>query len=278
MCAFVPMRIVIDARGCVRWQADGASSRAENAPCPSVSTETQQASHRKNTMRSIFIKREVFLAVACAMALGAFSAVANAQPREVNETSLLLDTRSAPVMNATGLCWHTGYGPAPLWTAGCHAEGPMPVAQYVAPVAQPAVPAVVAAAPLPVYEKVALEARVLFDSNKSDLNSAGRSSLDDFVSRMGGLDAQSVMAIGYADRMGSETANQILSEERVNAVKSYLVAKGVTADRVRTSAWGETRPSTAAAECNDANTPGNVACMQPDRHVSIEISGSRLAK
>lgn len=229
-------------------------------------------------MRSIFIKREVFLAVACAMALGAFSAVANAQPREVNETSLLLDTRSAPVMNATGLCWHTGYGPAPLWTAGCHAEGPMPVAQYVAPVAQPAVPAVVAAAPLPVYEKVALEARVLFDSNKSDLNSAGRSSLDDFVSRMGGLDAQSVMAIGYADRMGSETANQILSEERVNAVKSYLVAKGVTADRVRTSAWGETRPSTAAAECNDANTPGNVACMQPDRHVSIEISGSRLAK
>ena len=231
-------------------------------------------------MRSKLSKTETSLAVACALALVVFSTTTSAQPRDLNENALLLDSRGAPVMNATGLCWHSGYGPAPLWTAGCHAERPTPVAQSVAPVAQPAVPAAVAAAaaPLPVYEKVAFEANVLFDSNKSDLTSAGRSSLDAFVSRMGGLDAQSVMAIGYADRMGSEAANQILSEERVNAVKSYLVAKGVTADRVRTSAWGETRPSTAAAECNDANTPRNVACMQPDRHVSIEISGSRLAK
>jgi OOP family OmpA-OmpF porin len=240
-------------------------------------------------MRSAFIKSEIFLAVACAMTLGAFSAVAHAQPRDLNETALLLDTRGAPVMNASGLCWHTGYGPAPLWTAGCHAERPTPVAQYVAPVAQPAaapapvskpMPAVVvaAAAPLPVLEKVAFEANVLFDSNNSDLTSAGRSTLDAFVSKISGLDTQSVRAIGYADRMGSQASNQILSEERVSAVKSYLVGKGVAADRVRTSAWGETRPSTAAAECNDANTPRNVACMQPDRHVFIEISGSRLTK
>jgi OmpA-OmpF porin, OOP family len=87
-----------------------------------------------------------------------------------------------------------------------------------------------------------------------------------------------VMAIGYADRMGTEASNQILSEERVSTVKSYLVGKGVAADRVRTSAWGETRPSTAAAECKDANNPKNVTCMQPDRHVFIEISGSRLVK
>jgi OOP family OmpA-OmpF porin len=78
--------------------------------------------------------------------------------------------------------------------------------------------------------------------------------------------------------MGSDASNQILSEERVGAVKSYLVSKGVPADRVKTSAWGETRPSTAAAECKDVNNRKNVACMQPDRHVSIEISGTRLAK
>ncbi len=228
-------------------------------------------------MRSTFINSKVFLAVACAMALGTFSAVAQAQAREVNETALLLDTRGAPVMDASGICWHTGYGPAPLWTAGCHAERPTPVAQYVAPAAQPAA-APATAAPLPVLEKVSFEANILFDSNKSDLTSAGRSTLDAFVSRISGLETQPVMAIGYADRMGSESSNQILSEERVNAVKSYLVAKGVTADRVQTSAWGETRPSTVAAECNNANTPRNVACMQPDRQVSIEISGARLAK
>ena len=233
-------------------------------------------------MRSTFLKSQLFVAVACAMSLGAFSAVAQAQPRETSETALLLDIRGAPVMNPTGLCWHTGYGPAPLWTAGCHAEGPTPVAQTVAPIAQSApVPAVVvsaAAPPLPAYEKVAFEADILFESDKSGLTSAGRNMLDAFVSKISGLDTQSVMAIGYADRMGTEAANQILSEERVNAVKSYLVGKGITPDRVRTSAWGETRPSTAPAQCKDANTARNVACMQPDRHVFVEISGLRLTQ
>jgi OOP family OmpA-OmpF porin len=234
---------------------------------------------RENTMRSTFIKRQPVLAVACALALGVFSATAGAQRMDPNEKALLLDTRGAPVMSS-GLCWHTAYGPAPLWTAGCHAERPAPVAWYVAPAAEPRpAPAVVAAAaPLAVYEKVAFDANVLFDSNKSVLRPADRDSLDAFVSNIGGLDTQSVTAIGYADRRGTDASNQILSEERVAAVKAYLVSKGVSADRVKTSAWGETRPSTAAAECKDANNAKNVACMQPDRHVSIEISGSRLAK
>jgi OOP family OmpA-OmpF porin len=137
---------------------------------------------------------------------------------------------------------------------------------------------VAAAAPLPVYEKVAFDANVLFDSNKSELRSAGRATLDAFIEKIGGLESQSVMAIGYADRMGTGASNQLLSEQRVNIVKSYLVSKGVAANRVQTSAWGETRPSTFAAECKDANNAKNVACMQADRHVFIEISGSRIAR
>jgi OmpA-OmpF porin, OOP family len=239
-------------------------------------------------MRSTFNRKQAALALACALALGAFSATASAQASakvrdvdgSVNETALLLDTRAAPVTNASGLCWHTTYGPAPLWTAGCHADVPVPVAQYVAPVEAPAPAPVVAAAAAPaaVYEKVAFDANVLFDSNKSDLRQAGRDTLDTFVGRIDGLESRSVMAAGYADRMGSDASNQILSEERAGAVKTYLVGKGIAAERVQTSAWGETRPSTNAAECKDANNPRNVACMQPDRHVFIEISGSRIAK
>jgi len=71
-------------------------------------------------MRSTFIKLPATLAIACAVALGVLSATANAQVRDINETALLLDARGAPVMSGS-LCWHTGYGPAPLWTAGCHA-------------------------------------------------------------------------------------------------------------------------------------------------------------
>jgi len=239
-------------------------------------------------MRSTFTPKQGALAVTCALALSMFSTISIAQQRDVNETALLLDTRNGAVMSGTGLCWHTAYGPAPMWTSGCHADVPAPVAQYVAPAPQLAaapapVPAlapviVAAAAPLPVYEKVAFDANVLFDSNKSDLRPAGRATLDSFIAKIDGLESQSVMAIGYADRMGSDASNQVLSEERVNNVKSYLVSRGVPANRVQTSAWGESRPSTYATDCKDANNATNVACMQPDRHVFIEISGSRLAK
>lgn len=232
-------------------------------------------------MRSTFLPKQAALAAVCAVALSILSATALAQPRDPNENALLLDTRGAGVMSGTGLCWHTAYGPAPVWTSGCHADVPAPIAQ--APIAQvPAqyvVPAALpAAAALPVYEKVAFDANVLFDSSKSALRPDGRTTLDAFIARIGGLESQSVMAVGYADRMGSDAANQQLSEERVQIVKDYLVSKGVGVDRVHTRAVGETRPSTFAAECQDANNAKNVACMQADRHVFVEISGARIAK
>jgi len=234
-------------------------------------------------MRNTFTRKEFALALACALALGILSETAIAQARDINEHALLLDSRGAPVMSGFGVCVHTGFGPAPKWTRGCHAEAPAPVvAQYVAPapVQAPApVPVTAAAAaPLPVYEKVAFDANVLFDSDKSALRPAGRDTLDEFVVRIHGLDSQSIAAIGYADRMGSQDSNQALSEQRVDAVKAYLVGKGIKAERVQTSAMGETKPNTPAGLCKDANNATNVACMQPDRHVYIEISGTRITK
>jgi OOP family OmpA-OmpF porin len=224
-------------------------------------------------MRNTFTPKYAALAVFCALALGALSAPASAQVGS-EEKSLLTDSRGAPIMNGFGECWHGGFGPTPQWTRGCHADAPKPVALYVAPVAA----AAPAAAPAPVYEKVAFDANILFDSNKSSLRPAGTEKLDEFVLKIAGLESRSVMAVGYADRMGTESSNQALSEARVNAVKAYLVTKGVADTRVRTSAWGEMRPTTYNAECKDANNAKNVACMQPDRHVFIEVSGTRLAQ
>ncbi len=105
------------------------------------------------------------------------------------------------------------------------------------------------------YEKVALDANVVFDSDRWSLHPASRDALDDFVLRMHGLESQTVRVVGFADRIGSEASNQVLAEERASAVKAYLVMKGIAADRVHTS-----------------------ASLRPDRRVLIEISGTRLTR
>lgn len=237
-------------------------------------------------MRITFTRRHTALAAACALALGVFSTAANSQIADtgnIQQKSLLVDSQGVPVMNAFGECSRTQYGPAPSWTAECGGVRPVAVAPYVAPAPAPAAAApvvaapvvVAAAAPLPVSEKVTVDANILFDSDKSAIRPADRDKLDKFVADIRGLDSQNITATGHADRMGSDASNQVLSQQRVDAVKAYLVGKGVASSRVQTSAKGETQPTTSAGECKDAKNAANVTCLQPDRHVFLEVSGSR---
>jgi len=225
-------------------------------------------------MSTTFDRKQLRFAAACALALGALSGTAQAQTQD--EHGLVTSSDGMPVMSGFGLCVHSGFGPAPQWTLGCHEYVPMKVVQYTAPNDAPAA-AGAAAAPL-VYETVTFDANILFDSDKSTLRPLGRDKLDQFAKLISGLESQNILAIGYSDRMGTQEANQILSQQRVDAVKAYLVGTGIAADRVQTSARGETRPTTVAGECKDANNTKNVACMQPDRHVFIEVSGTRPVK
>ena len=216
-------------------------------------------------MRFTFTGKSTLLAVACALTLGAVHATA----QDIDENGLVKDASGRQVMSGFGVCVHSGFGPAPSWTAGCHPRVLTPMAQYL----EKTIPVPLTAV---VYETVGFDANVLFDSNKSNLRQAGRDSLDAFVGKIDGLEGQSMLAIGYSDRVGSGDANQILSQERVDTVKAYLVSQGVAANRVAPSARGERQPTTWATACKDAINPKSVACMQPDRHVYIEISGSTL--
>lgn len=203
-------------------------------------------------MKNTLIQSPIRLAVMCALALGVFSAPASAQvPAPARDYLIVTDSSGAPIFTGFGECLHAGYGSARQWTRGCD-----PV----------------------VYETVAFDANVMFDSDKSALRPEGRDTLDGFIKKIEGLEAQSVLAVGYADRMGSAGSNQTLSQARVDTVKAYLVSKGITAKRVQTSAWGETRPTTFSGECKDPKNAKNVQCMQPDRHVFIEVSGTRIAR
>jgi outer membrane protein OmpA-like peptidoglycan-associated protein len=203
-------------------------------------------------MKIPLIQSPIRLAVMCALALGVFSAPATAQvPAPARDYLIVTDSSGAPIFTGFGECLHAGYGSERQWTRGCD-----PV----------------------VYETVTFDVNVMFDSDKSALRPEGRDTLDGFIKKIEGLEAQSVLAVGYADRMGSAGSNQSLSQARVDTVKAYLVSKGITAKRVQTSAWGETRPTTFSGECKDANNAKNVNCMQADRHVFIEVSGTRIAR
>ncbi len=87
---------------------------------------------------------------------------------------------------------------------------------------------------------------VHFDFDKTDLNEYGQAVLDDAATVINGLTekypAIKVDISGHTDSVGSEGYNQGLSERRANAVKQYLLRKGVDAGRVSTYAYGESKP------------------------------------
>ena len=226
-------------------------------------------------------KKQIGLALACALALGILSGAANAQ--KDNDKAYLNDSRSAVVKSGFGLCWNTGFGPPPPPSAECD---PNYVA-YVAPPAEKAAPAAppmkVAAltpppAPKPVAEKLTLEADTLFDFDKATLRPAGRDALDTFVGKLKDISPETIMTIGHADRIGSERYNQRLSEQRVASVNDYMVSKGVEPNRIYTEGKGETQPVTKAEDCAGPKSTKLIACLQPDRRVDIEVIGTRIVR
>src|SRR6185503_7396510 len=108
------------------------------------------------------------------------------------------------------------------------------------PRAVPAPPPPQAAKPQPEAPKkpaiVNLASTELFEFNKAVLTPAARKALDtEVVAKLGDLrDVRYIIVNGHADRLGSTQYNQKLSEKRADAVRAYLVSKGVAADKVET--------------------------------------------
>ncbi len=134
-------------------------------------------------------------------------------------------------------------------------------------------------APKPVAEKVTFNADVLFDFDKATLKPEGRGKLDDLAGRVKGINLEVVIAIGYADRIGSSAYNQRLSVRRAEAIKSYLVSKGIEANRVYTEGKGEANPVTGD-KCKNMGREHRsnkklVECLAPDRRTEIEVIGTK---
>lgn len=139
------------------------------------------------------------------------------------------DGRGVIARSGTGLCWRTGY-----WTP---ADAVNECEGIVAKVAQ--APAM---KPVPSSKKVAFAADAFFDFDKAVLKPAGMASLDKLVKDTGAVDLEVIIATGHTDSIGSDAYNQKLSVRRAEAVKAYLVKKGIDSKKVYTEGKGEKQP------------------------------------
>ena len=203
--------------------------------------------------------------------IGLFAAVGVAQAQTAADRVYVIDSRGEVALSGAGLCWRTGF-----WTpagaakdpAGCKCDKDLlPKEVCEPPMAK--------AGPKPSGDKVTVAADALFDFNKATLRPAGKAKLDEVVAMSKQIKLEVIIAVGHTDRIGSDAYNQKLSERRAASVKSYLVSKGVEANRVYTEGKGKKNPVTKPDQCPGAKSKKVIECLQPDRRVDIELIGTK---
>ena len=111
-------------------------------------------------------------------------------------------------------------------------------------------------------------ADAFFDFDKSVLKPEGRAKLDELVQKIQGINLEVIIAVGHTDSVGKDAYNQRLSVRRAEAVKAYLVSKGIERNRVYTEGKGERQPIA------DNRTAAGRA---KNRRVEVEVVGTRAS-
>lgn len=106
----------------------------------------------------------------------------------------------------------------------------------------PPPPLPVAEAPAQVVQKKIVLRNVLFDFDKYNIRPDSAPVLDEAVELLKAGGDISIVAEGHTDSIGTDAYNLKLSERRANSVRTYLVDHGISADRIRTEGFGESRP------------------------------------
>lgn len=89
---------------------------------------------------------------------------------------------------------------------------------------------------------ITLSGAVVFASGKSTLLPAARSALDNVAEALKANPDRAITVEGHTDSQGSASSNQQLSQSRSEAVRAYLVSRGIAATGITAAGYGQDRP------------------------------------
>ena len=128
-----------------------------------------------------------------------------------------------------------------------------------------------------------MESDTLFAFDSSVISAKGKRDLDQQVVRVMKQHPQIEMVTitGHTDRIGSDSYNKQLTQERADAVRSYLIAQGVSARRIETKGMGSANPVVSCDRVRGEVSGQNkelVDCLRPNRRVEVEIKTQRPSR
>jgi len=185
------------------------------------------------------------------------SVAAFAQPGYVDDGS------GSVIRAGSGDCLHTGRWSVPNAIAECDPE--IVAKRDATDVAAVEVVMVTKENP------IRLQADTLFAFDSAELTSKGKSALDDLLGTLTAqsLQDQKLQIRGYTDKIGPEEYNMKLSKERADAVRDYLVSKGVVPSFIETEGLGKSDP---VVDCSGKRGDSLIECLGPNRRTEVEFS------
>ena len=168
--------------------------------------------------------------------------------------------------------------PPPLMARSVMVEPPVMAAAPI--VVTPPPPPPLPPPPPPAPVKVSFSADSLFDFDKSAVKPSGKQALDKFANDLKGTQYDAVKVTGHTDRLGSQAYNLKLSSRRAEAVSAYLVeAGGIASNKIAAQGVNGANPVTKPGECKgNKPTAKLIECLQPDRRVEVEVTGTKAGR
>lgn len=221
----------------------------------------------------LYRNRSLFAGLLLSSALGGLVGSAHAAAVE----GYLQDTSGAVVRSGRGECWHTSRWDAATASAECDGTPvakaePQPEAPKVTP--QPE-PKPVPATPVRTVKRVTLQSDTYFAFNSAQLSEEGERKLDEMAQSLKDARDVRIQVTGYTDPIGSDRYNLKLSQNRAQAVKGYLVKKGVAGEAIAAEGKGETN---LVAACPGTRGAAQIKCFGPNRRTEVEISAVKAGE